>query len=120
MTSLLARVGWPSAMTRAVATSLLVAGILIGLTEDPWFAGVIVVLAAVGLLVPMAVVVIGAVERCAGTAPRDHPYRVERCPDCREVVDVRLHSARQDPVYIAERLLEHQRRSHRRQPGRHS
>jgi len=66
------------------------------------------------------VVIIGAADRCSGTAPRDHPYRVERCPDCREAVDVRLHSSRYDPVRVAERLLDHQRRSHHRRPMRHS
>ncbi len=120
MTDLLARVGWPLGMTRAVGTALLVLGILIGLTSDPWYAGVVVVLAGITLFVPTVVIIVGAVERCAGTAARDHPYRVERCPDCHEVVDVRLHSARHNPVRAAERLLEHRRSSHHRRPMRHS
>jgi hypothetical protein len=36
------------------------------------------------------------------------------------VVDVRLHSARHNPVRAAERLLEHRRSSHHRRPMRHS
>lgn len=115
MIDLAARLGWTRPISRTLAITALIAGVLIALTDDPWRAGLVLVLGAVVLLTPTLVVILGAVERCAGRAEQDHPYRVERCPDCEEVVDVRLRTVTSDPVRAAERLLEHRLRRH---PGR--